>query len=122
MNKMEVKKTVREGISESRTSMMSLLLQQKEVKDVIDSLCHKMRKVVLESRFQYLDRLVEKSDDPMHYPSKKRIGFGGPLQELQLREFARFYGRLRFLKDEYEGLQRHYDEAIQDLFFVLEES
>lgn len=120
-NKMEVKKTIREGIAKSRTMAMSLNWQQKEFKDIVDALFHKMRNVVTELRFQYLDRLYEQSSDPMHCQPKKAIGLGGPLQELQLRETARFYDRLRIVQDECERLQKDYDEAIQKLLFVMEE-
>lgn len=121
-SKMEVKKTIREGIAESRTLVLSLNLQQKEFKDIVDSLFHKMRKIVIESRFQYLDRLVEKSNDPTSYQPKMRIRLGAPLQELQLQEIARFYDRLVVVKDECEILQREFDVALRDLFFSLEDS
>lgn len=122
MNKMEIKKTIREGIAKSRTLVLSLNSQQKEVKDIVDSLFHKMRRVVIESRFQYLDRLVEKSNDPMYYQPKMRIRLGGPLRELQIQETARFYDRLVFVKDECERIQRDFDLAFRYLFFELGDS
>lgn len=122
MSKMEVKKTNREGIAKPRTLVLSLNSQQKEFKDIVDSLFHKMRQVVILSRFQYLDRLVEMSNDPTYYQPKMEIRLGGPLQELQLEGTARFYDRLGVVKDECERLQRDFDEALRYLFFVLRDS
>lgn len=121
MSKATARNWIRQGIASSHNLVVSHNLELKKFKDIVDSLFHKMRKAVIDSRFQYHDRLVAKSNDPLNCLAEEGTEVGEPLQRLQLREIARLYNRLEVIRNECEELEEDCNKAVRGLLFVTEE-